>query len=87
MQSHVSNSTEDKKFYVDDSCDGCGICQKVCPVKNIVLQKGMPVWLHKCEQCGACFNLCSKKSLQGKNLAAKTYHMNPYVELKDFITD
>jgi ferredoxin len=76
---------EDKKFYVDDSCDGCGTCQKVCPVKNIAIQNGKPIWLHKCEQCGACFNLCPKRALKGKNLAAKTYHMNPYVEMKDFI--
>ncbi len=78
---------EDKKFYVDGNCDGCGTCQKVCPVRNIAIERGKPVWLHKCEQCGACFNLCPRKSLQGKNLAAKTYHMNPYVELKDFILD
>jgi len=78
---------EDKKFYVDDSCDGCGICQKVCPVQNITIQKGKPIWMHKCEQCGACFNLCPKKALHGKNLVARTYHMNPYVELKDFIVD
>ncbi|MGE5630621.1 MAG: 4Fe-4S dicluster domain-containing protein [Caulobacteraceae bacterium] len=78
---------EDKKFYVNVSCDGCGICQKVCPVKNIVIREGKPEWLQRCTQCGACFNLCTKKSLQGKNLAAKTYHMNPYIELKDFILD
>lgn len=76
---------EDKKFYLNDSCDGCGICQKVCPVKNIVIDHDRPVWLHKCEQCGACFNLCPKKALQGRNLAARTYHMNPYVKPKDFI--
>ncbi|HYF84242.1 MAG TPA: EFR1 family ferrodoxin [Clostridia bacterium] len=78
---------EDKKFNVDGNCDGCGICQKVCPVKNIDIKNGEPVWLHKCQQCGACFNLCPKKALHGKNLAARTYHLNPYVELKDFIID
>ncbi|HYE82050.1 MAG TPA: EFR1 family ferrodoxin [Clostridia bacterium] len=78
---------EDKKFYVDDNCKGCGICQTVCPVKNIAIRGGKPVWLHKCEQCGACFNLCPEKALHGNNLAAKTYHMNPNIELKDFVMD
>lgn len=76
---------DDKKFFTDERCDGCGICQKVCPVKNIEIKGGKPVWLHKCEQCGACFNWCPKKALHGKNLAARTYHLNPYVELKDFM--
>ncbi len=78
---------DDKKFFTDGNCDGCGICQKVCPVRNIEIKEGKPVWLHKCEQCGACFNWCPKKALQGKNLAARTYHLNPYVELKDFFID
>lgn len=78
---------EDKKFCTDGNCDGCGICKKVCPVNNIEISEGKPVWLHRCEQCGACFNWCPKKALQGKNLAARTYHLNPYVELKDFIEE
>lgn len=75
----------DKKFFTDDNCDGCGICQKVCPVKNILIKEDRPIWLHQCEQCGACFNWCPKKALHGKNLAAKTYHLNPNVELNDFL--
>ncbi|KUO69663.1 MAG: hypothetical protein APF77_15330 [Clostridia bacterium BRH_c25] len=75
----------DKKFFTDENCDGCGICRKVCPVKNIEIKEGKPAWLHKCEQCGACFNWCPKKALHGKNLAARTYHLNPYVELEDFM--
>lgn len=78
---------DDKKFFTDENCDGCGICQKVCPAKNIEIKEGRPAWLHKCEQCGACFNWCPKKALQGKNLAARTYHLNPYVKLEDVLVN
>ena len=32
----------DRIFYTDDTCNGCGICAQVCPVKNIELVEKMP---------------------------------------------
>jgi Pyruvate/2-oxoacid:ferredoxin oxidoreductase delta subunit len=58
----------DKTFWVDEKCNSCGICQKVCPVKNIKLENGKPVWLHHCEQCLACLQWCPTEAIQcGKN--------------------
>ncbi len=51
----------DKYYSVSDECIKCGICEKVCPVSNINLDKdGHPV-LHHCEQCVACIQFCQKK--------------------------
>jgi ferredoxin len=30
--------SSDKQFWTDDTCTGCGTCQKLCSVKNIVMQ-------------------------------------------------
>lgn len=73
---------EDKKFRVDDSCNGCGICAKVCPVKNIVIEEGKPVWQHRCEQCAACFSWCPKQAISGSCLAARTHYTNPRIALR-----
>lgn len=72
---------EDRKFRVDGSCNGCGICAKVCPVENIRLEGGRPVWLHRCEQCAACFGWCPKEAISGTCLAARTRYTNPGVKL------
>jgi len=74
----------DKKFIINDKCKGCGTCQKVCPVENIILQNNKPVWRHNCEQCFACFNWCPEQAIHfGKNGERYRYN-NPFIELKDF---
>lgn len=42
---------KDQQFYTKDTCIGCGKCESVCPVNNIVLQNQRPVWQHACMHC------------------------------------
>jgi ferredoxin len=74
---------EDKKFHVDESCTGCGTCKRVCPVNNIQIENGKPVWRHKCQQCAACFSWCPQKAISGTCLAARTHYQNPRVRLEE----
>lgn len=53
----------DAAFTVGDSCTSCGICEKICPVGNIRLDNGKPVWLHHCEHCAACISWCPVKAI------------------------
>lgn len=54
-------------FTVDETCTGCGICGKVCPVGNITFSDERPVWGDRCEQCFACINLCPESAIQYGN--------------------
>jgi Pyruvate/2-oxoacid:ferredoxin oxidoreductase delta subunit/flavodoxin len=56
----------DTCFNVDDRCNSCGICSKVCPASNITVANGRPVWNHNCANCCACLNLCPKEAIQMK---------------------
>ncbi|NVM19760.1 MAG: 4Fe-4S binding protein [Candidatus Lokiarchaeota archaeon] len=84
FQTEVNNL--DKSFHVDDTCTSCGVCEKVCPVKNIVLRDGIPHWQHKCQHCLACINFCPEKSIQFEEKTLKTgrYH-HPEIILKEII--
>lgn len=77
--------SEDKKFRVSDACTGCGICARVCPVKNIELREGKPVWQHRCEQCAACFSWCPQAAISGSCLAAKTHYTNAKTRLEQMM--
>jgi Fe-S-cluster-containing hydrogenase component 2/flavodoxin len=78
--------SEDKKFKVTQKCDSCGICAEVCPVDNIDMLDGTPVWKHRCEQCLACFHWCPQGAIEiGKSTAGKKRYRHPDVTLGDMI--
>jgi len=75
----------DTKFWVDQNCTKCGICAKVCPVKNIILVDGKPTWQGHCEACMACLQWCPAKSIQsGKNTIKRKRYHHPQAKLEDF---
>ena len=53
-----------KKFYASDHCISCGQCVNVCPLNNIQLKKGKPVWGKHCTHCMACINRCPKEAIE-----------------------
>lgn len=53
----------DEKFSVSDTCTSCGICASVCPVGNITMNEGKPVFHHRCELCCACLNFCPPQAI------------------------
>lgn len=61
-----------KPFFAQDSCNGCGLCEKNCPAHAITLQDGKPVWAAQCYQCLRCINECPQQAIQyGKSTAGR----------------
>lgn len=86
-KSGVSHFVEaDKAYWAQDTCDGCRICEKVCPVQNIKMENNKPVWLHHCLHCLGCLQWCPKEAIQFKKstIGRKRYH-HPEVKLKDIL--
>jgi ferredoxin len=81
---HVKDS--DQKFLVQDTCDGCGICAKVCPADNIILKDGKPNWQHHCENCLGCLQWCPKEAIQyGKTTIDRKRYHQPEIRLKEIM--
>lgn len=71
-----------KKFWIEDSCTGCGLCERICPVDAITLQDGKPHWTKDiCPRCLACLHRCPSSAIQlGHFTKKKDRYVNPDVE-------
>jgi len=82
--SHVP--TMDTKFWFDDKCNACEICHKICPVGNIAMDAGKPIWNHRCTQCFACLQWCPQEAIQyGKKTPRYERYHHPEILLKDML--
>lgn len=63
-------------FRANDACIGCGHCVKSCPMNNIQLEDGKPIWGKDCTHCMACICYCPTKAIEyGKKSVGKPrYH-------------
>ena len=66
------SATDDSKYHSTDACIHCGKCANVCPLQNITLEDGRPVWHGHCTICMACYHHCPVNAIQyGKATAGK----------------
>ncbi len=75
-----------RRFYVEDSCSGCGICARLCPVGNIVLLNGRPMIGEGCLTCGACYHNCPSAAVRYKGEKGRVQYRHPGVSLVDIMS-
>lgn len=63
-------------FTAGDACTGCGQCARLCPMNNITIQNGKPVWGGDCTHCMACICRCPTETIEygKKSLGKPKYH-------------
>lgn len=54
----------DNDYWVDDNCNNCRNCERICPRGNIKIKNGKPAWDHDCELCFACIQWCPQEAIQ-----------------------
>lgn len=64
------------KFRADDKCVGCGKCAQLCPLNDISIVDGRPVWGKNCTHCMACICHCPTGAIEygRKSLGKPRYH-------------
>ncbi len=75
-----------RKFWATEACNACGICEKICPEKNIHIGAKGPLWGDRCQMCLACIHWCPQQAVQNGEgtIYRKRYH-HPDVSIKDML--
>ena len=69
-----------REFRVDETCNGCGLCEKLCPTDSIQMADDQPEWSKTCEQCMRCVNYCPKQAIflkSGGSIKGKSRYYEP----------
>lgn len=75
-----------KFYHVEDSCTGCGLCQKVCPAHAIKIAGGRPEFCGDCELCQACINWCPQRAISFLKVKPGTArYTNKQVAVREFL--
>ena len=70
---------KDKKFKATSACNGCGHCERICPLANITVEDSTPKWHGNCTQCMACIASCPTRAIE-YGMASKgkrRYYLTP----------
>lgn len=67
----------DKGFAASDVCISCGKCSERCPLNNIEMARGKPVWKGRCTHCMACIGGCPTQAIEYKSTSKgnRRYYM------------
>src|SRR5208337_971623 len=70
-------------FWTNKDCNGCGICEKLCPVKNIKMNDRKPLWMGKCQECFGCLQWCPEEAIELQNAPITNRYRNPQISITE----
>lgn len=73
-----------KHLHVEESCIGCGLCAKKCPVQAIEMRNQKPVWIKdECTICLRCLHHCPKFAIRYRSGKTKQHgqYQNPHTKV------
>ncbi|MGN1442641.1 MAG: EFR1 family ferrodoxin [Acutalibacteraceae bacterium] len=69
-------------FCVTDACNGCGLCQKICPTQNITIENKQAVHGNNCASCYACVHWCPVHATLPKFILLRNRKQYTHPEIK-----
>ncbi|MDC7234778.1 MAG: EFR1 family ferrodoxin [Spirochaetales bacterium] len=64
----IVKGMKNMSFRAGTGCNGCGICEKLCPVDNITMNDTIPLWGDRCIGCMGCYHWCPEDAVSTVDL-------------------
>lgn len=75
---------KDRTFYTNSKCTHCGICIKICPLKNISIQNRKVKWNGDCVNCWGCLNRCPNNAIENFRTEGLPRYKHPDIDSKEY---
>lgn len=76
---NYGRARETGNFTVGAECAGCGVCERVCPVRAIGMKDGRPVFVKEtCALCLACLHRCPNGAIGYRRKNRHGQFVNPF---------
>jgi len=74
-----------RRYRIDENCNGCRVCYRVCPPHAIEMVDGKPkIHPKKCDHCQSCMQLCPRRAISfGKINPDSRRYIHPDVTLPE----
>ncbi len=73
-----------QNFWVNDDCNHCGFCIRICPENNIRDDSKTLSWGKHCQMCQACIHWCPMSAVQnGSGTHERKRYHHPDVSIAD----
>lgn len=59
----VRHEMSPRPFRSNEGCISCGLCARRCPMENITMSDGKPVWGDRCALCLRCYHYCPRHAI------------------------
>jgi ferredoxin len=73
-----------QKYIINEKCNKCGTCGKVCPTGNIEI-KDKIIFGNVCETCYGCVHLCPQNAIHLRNEKSNIRFRNENITLQEII--
>jgi len=75
-----------RRLHATEKCNQCRTCERICPARNIAVDKGSVQFGNSCTQCYACIHWCPREAIEigGRTTGKPRYH-HPEVTLADML--
>lgn len=74
----------DEQYTIEDYCNLCGVCKKVCPVNNITVEEHVE-FHHQCIGCFACTHNCPQGVIRFEREKSKARYRHTNITLKEIV--